>query len=105
MTAKQIAKELQPWIEQFRKIQAGYEELKRTLQIPPECPIITLLYANHAQYTKLLAEKLGDTDHFWMEWYLWENDCGKRGHQAKAAKWKKMRPIRNLDDLAALIKD
>lgn len=32
-------------------------------------------------YIKLVASQIGDTNDG-IEWFVWENDCGKRGHKA-----------------------
>jgi hypothetical protein len=45
---------------------------------------------------------LGDTAH-WVNWMVYENDCGHRGHEAGYTG--NTKPIRTADDLLQLIED
>lgn len=53
-------------------------------------------------YTDTLAMVVGD-DSKWMSWYHCENEWGKNKLAAKACTSDKLRPIRNIKDLARLI--
>lgn len=50
----------------------------------------------------LLEEVIGDDDK-WVEWYIYENDCGGRGFEAGYDGIKK--PINSVDDLVELIRE
>ncbi len=49
-----------------------------------------------------IAREIGDRAG-WLDWFVKENDCGRRGHEARAAAWSELRPIRTARDLALLI--
>ena len=93
---------LDEWIESFNEVEAAYKKLKDAFGASPESSVVAALYNSHGKYTKLVEEKVGDDDD-WLEWYLWDNEAGKRGLKDKAVSWKRDRRIRNTTDLAALI--
>lgn len=90
------------WFAMFLRIEATYSDLHRAFGATPESEVVSVMYDAHSEYTKLVAEKVGDKDG-WLEWYLWENGGGVKGLAAKAASWKKARKIKTLKDLEALI--
>ncbi len=98
----EILARLKIWLALFRRIETVYDDLKRTFCAAPESEIVATLYATHDAYTKLLAETIGCDDE-WLDWYLWDNDAGAKGLEAKAAGWKRMRKIKTLEDLAAIV--
>jgi hypothetical protein len=53
----------------------------------------------HRRHTAAL---IGDTNE-WIDWYIYENDCGAKAH--KAGRTNKMRKIRTTRDLLRLIED
>jgi len=101
--AADTARLLQRWFAMFLRIEATYANLKKSFGNIVECEVISTMYDLHGEYTKLVAENVGD-DFGWLEWYLWDNEGGKRGLLAKAASWKKDRKIKTLKDLEALLK-
>jgi len=52
------------------------------------------------EYVNMLADQVGDTAN-WINWFIWENDFGKRGHEAGYDG--EMTSIRTIDDLYRLI--
>lgn len=90
------------WFSMFLRIEATYSDLRRAFGATPESEVVAVMYDAHDEYTKLVAEKVGDKDG-WLEWYIWENGGGEKGLEAKAASWKKSRKIKTLKDLEALI--
>jgi hypothetical protein len=58
----------------------------------------------------VVCETIGDNtyapgiiDSTWLGWYIYENDCGAKEHEAGYDG--KLSPIRNVDDLLALIEE
>ena len=49
---------------------------------------------------KLAAQLIGD-DQDWLEWYIFENNCGEKGLEAGYDG--QMKPIKSIDDLLELI--
>ena len=90
------------WLASFKQIEAAYQKLRDAFGATPESEIVKAMYDTHHEYTKLVAEKVGDKDG-WLEWFLWENNAGAKGLEAKAPCWKKARKIKTVKDLEAII--
>ena len=91
------------WFAMFLRIEATYADLRRAFGATPESEVVSVMYDAHTEYTKLVAETVGD-DGGWLEWYLWENGGGEKQLEAQAPGWRKARKIKNLKDLEAIIK-
>ena len=90
------------WLASFKKVEAAYQKLRDAFGATPESAVVKALYDTHHEYTKLVAEKVGDTQG-WLDWFLWENGAGEKGLEAKAQGWKKARKIKTVKDLEAII--
>lgn len=53
-------------------------------------------------YLAAISAQLGDADG-WLQWFIHDNDCGRKKMEARAAAWPALRPIRTPRDLARLI--
>lgn len=95
---------LQEWVDAFAAIDAEYEKLRDIFDLAPEGRFSKAMYGSFQSYTKALALLLDDDDD-WMNWFIWENESGKKAMEAKAANWSSVRPIRNVRDLEALIRN
>lgn len=71
-------------------------------RIEPGSELLDLLYEQQDQYTKAIAELVGDA-FGWLNWYARDNDYGRKGYEACARKGDKPRPIRTVAQLARLI--
>ena len=103
MTIKQIEAHLKPWLASFQKIEEVYENLHKHLGVEVESSEVAAMYQAHEGYTNALAEILNCSADWTLSWFLNENGCGNGELEAKAASWKKQKPIRNIHDLAVLI--
>lgn len=90
------------WIKRFAEIEAAYKATRDVLGCTPDSPLIAALYGTFEDYTKTLAKVVGDEDG-WLDWYIWENDAGKKGLAAKAVHQKKEAPVKTLDDLCRIL--
>lgn len=90
------------WLETYRQIEAATGQLRACLGADPESLVVKAMYDSFERYTELLSAKIGD-DFDWLAWFIWENDAGAKGHEAKAGAWECQRPIRTLEDLADII--
>ena len=95
---------LNQWVCLYLRTRLVYKNLRQMFDAAPECEVISIADDIHEEYTKLVAEKVGDEDN-WLDWYLFENDAGEKGFEAKAANWKKGRKIKTLEDLLDLIEN
>ena len=71
-------------------------------RIEPESALLVLVSDQQDQYTKAIAELVGDA-FGWLNWYARDNDYGRKGYEACARKGDKPRPIRTVAQLARLI--
>lgn len=96
----EILATLERWAE---AVNAAYEALALLAKAAgsnPEAPICTAVFDLMGLADQWAALRIG-TGEDWLEWYRIENDMGQRAHEAG---WKDdMRPIRNLEDFAALL--
>lgn len=53
-------------------------------------------------YLLAISREIGDRDN-WLTWFVYENDCGRKKMEAKAAAWPALRPITTPRALALLI--
>lgn len=80
-----------------------YREAVTTgLGLEPEGMLFEHLCRMQDQYTRAIAELVGDQDG-WLNWYAQENDYGRKGYEARARASDKLRPIRSVAQLARLI--
>jgi len=68
----------------------------------PESELNTVIYGLFSDYVKSVSLLLKD-DFGWVDWYIWENDCGNKHFPAKASKWAESKEINNINDLLDLI--
>ena len=76
--------------------------LAKVVGCDPEAPIWTALHVAHGALIRTTATLISDSDE-WLSWFIYENDMGAKGMQAKAASWKAMRAIKSASHLAKLI--
>lgn len=99
-----MRQDLDIWMKHFQAIESVYNGLNVLTGCSPESPLSNAMYELFVAYTIELSHRLGD-DFGWLDWFVWENDCGKADLKAKASSWttKKERRIKTLDDLCDLI--
>lgn len=71
-------------------------------RIEPGSELFDLVHEQQDQYTKAIAELVGDA-FGWLNWYAHDNDYGRKGYEACARGGDKLRPIRTVAQLARLI--
>ena len=99
---KQIVKYVTEVIDHFQKLEEMYEEYTKLFGIDPGAPMIELMYKTFTLYQNSISKLIGD-DEGWLDWYIWENDCGKDEHLVSISKWKKSKKIKNIKDLVEII--
>lgn len=89
---------LRDYLLRVEQIRAFTSECRRTLGNDPEAPLHTHLH--------LLIDPMGEcVEHLvtgkpnggWIQWYLWENDCGNKGLMAGSKDH--LKPICTAEDL------
>ena len=97
---------LDPWFALFLRLQHTTDGLCALFRAEPESEVITLLHDLFHKTTLATAASIDDildaddeADTIgWLEWFLWENDGGKKGMEAGFTG--QTRPVRTLRDIA-----
>lgn len=100
---KQDMKEIERWLAHFKLLQNLMDDMRALFGTMTEGRFENTVWNVFNEYTNLLADKVGDTYHEWLGWYLWDNDAGNRGLEAQIPAWSEPRPIKTLADLYAVI--
>jgi hypothetical protein len=93
---------IQKLLDHYAEITAAYEAGKVFSGGNPESPWARAMFSVFEAYTDSVSQIVGDDDE-WLSWFIWDNDCGKRGLKAKAASWKRERPIKTAQDLVEIV--
>ena len=101
MTHKERMTLLKQWEEQILTTDKLQEQIEAVFGDCIESEFFRVISDLAGKYTKTVSDLIGDTD--WLDWYWLENDMGARRMEAKAANWKKMRKITNLEVLCRMI--
>ncbi len=64
----------------------------------PENPLFDAMFKMETLAIESVAKLIGDEGE-WMEWFIWENDCGKKGMQCSVGSTSQMKAIYTIDDL------
>ena len=64
----------------------------------PENPLFDAMFKMEQLAMESVAKLIGDGGQ-WLEWFIWENDCGKRGMQCSVGTTSEMKAIHTIDDL------
>ena len=92
------------FLVKLNKIDAVYDSLNDGIGMCPESKLSEALYVMVDPMIDYLEKEIGDA-HGSVNWFVWENDKGKKEMEAKSQNWKKMRPIKTVEDLVDLITD
>ena len=93
---------LQHWERVAKDLNRQMGKLDSILEPYVESPLGKAIWTTLDAYTDTLATLVGDNDG-WLGWYHCENGWGEKELVAKARTRDKLRPIRNIRDLARLI--
>lgn len=64
----------------------------------PENPLFDAMSKMETLAIESVSNLIGDEGQ-WLDWFIWENDCGKRGMQCSVGTTSEMMAIRTIDDL------
>jgi hypothetical protein len=100
MKRKEKLKLLQNWQQCYENNEALLKLLKPIFGNVVESPIYTHLWNCFDELT-VTTERLLGSNYTWLDWYCWDNEMGKKGHDAGYDG--NLKPIKTLDDLLDLI--
>ena len=78
----------------------AYDELARVVGRDPESALWGVMYKAQSALVAQTSKLIGDEGE-WLSWFIWENECGRKGLQAGYDK--KMTRIKTAAQLARLI--
>lgn len=93
---------LEEWLKEFEKVESACRLINLLFGNSPEGHIQTRFHQLFDSYSRLVSIQVGDGN-MWLEWFRYDNVCGKAALEAKAPSWKKARKIRTVKDLEAII--
>ncbi len=102
MTRDEMLAQLTRWAERVAEVQAADRLLQELTGRSPEGRLTSVMWATVAAYGDTLEQLLiGNAESKWLEWHLWENEMGQRGHTVETDTGE--RPIDSLEALADLL--
>lgn len=106
MTRDEILTHLLRWSEIVAEVSAVDDALEELTGRAPEGRLTTAMWSVIGAYGQTLETLLiGNAESGWLEWFLWENDMGNRGHVASVGPKSEDRPIDSLEAFADLLMD
>ena len=84
-------------------VHAQLDALKPTLNPDPGCPLYNAIFELLNVAIMATAEAIGGSAGEWLDWFVIENDCGRKAHEAGYDN--RLRPIRTVEDLLDLIEE
>lgn len=101
MVDKNEAKELiNDVICYYKKIDKNYDKLNDFFGISPDVGFFNDVFEMEEEYISVVQKLIGDDSESIM-WYIFDNNCGKKGKEASVNGKKKK--IKNINDLIWLI--
>lgn len=97
---KELLKEaITDYVESYQAIHELYNTLYETMGTAPDSKFWTTIFNSIDGQSRLIAKFFGDveSDQNWLDWYVYDNDCGKKGYKVTIDKTSKK--ICNIDDL------
>ena len=83
-------------------MQEQINKLNSLFMPAPECGLYETMFALFDTAVSATEAAIGDS-HKWVEWMIFENDCGRNGYEAGYSD--AMRPIRTAEDILDIIED
>ena len=101
LTRQQKAQLIDTLIAAHDAVHAQMDALKITLDPNPGCSLYTAVFELIDVAILAAASAIGDSAGEWLDWFVHDNDCGRRGHEAGYDG--QIKPIRTVEDLLDLI--
>lgn len=102
MTKKDVESKLEKCITHYKKISEIFDNFEKFVGVSMESPLFLAVFNTFELYVDELKVSINDPFD-WINWYIYDNECGKNEHEAKASNWKKAKKIKNVKDLADII--
>lgn len=102
MNRKEKIAEVVRVVKLVRDVDAAYDATKAGIGCDIEAPLWQAVFAMQAELIKQAAKLIGD-QYDWLDWFVYENDCGTKGLEAGFER--KLRKIRTPADIVRLIEE
>lgn len=102
MTKDEMTAEIELVCRMAEKANRVFDDLNDLLGCALDAPVWACLFESQGSLIKQTERLIGD-DAGWLRWFIYSNDCGRKGLVAQCAGWKKPRSIRTASQLATLI--
>lgn len=102
MKNSEIEKRIEELVQLKKELDEVYENLYTLTNLSPESKLVSVMYKPLDKYMILLQECINDNVG-WINWFVWDNNCGERGLEAGYTG--NMKPIKTVNDLIMLIKE
>ena len=103
LTRKQKAQLIDTLIAAHDAAHEQIDALKLTLDPNPGCSLYTAVFELIDVAILAAASAIGDSAGEWLDWFVHDNDCGRKAHEAGYDN--RLRPIRTVEDLLDLIEE
>ena len=100
MTHADKVKQINTLVSSYRKLDSVLDSLNASVGLDLDSPLFTVSWATFQLALTTTATLIGDKAE-WLDWYIYENDCGDKGYEAGPKE--AMRSIRSVEDLLWLI--
>ncbi len=77
-----------------------YDNLKLSFGDCIESPLFAQLFATEDLALTYLKKLIGD-EYDWLDWFIYENDCGKKGYEA--GEKGNLKPVKTIEDILEII--
>ena len=83
------------------EVYARMDDLNGVISPDPGCKLYGAIFELLGVAIDSTAAAIGDDMHKWLDWFIHENDCGRKGYEAGYEG--RIKPIRTIEDLLDLI--
>ena len=103
LTRQQKSYTIGKLIDAHDAIHAQMDALKLALDPNPGCPLYTAVFELIDVAILAAASAIGDSAGEWLDWFVHDNDCGRKAYEAGYND--NIKPIRTVEDLLDLIEE
>ena len=103
LTLNETISEIETVCHLSQRTDKVYADISSMIGCDPDAPLWELTFALRDRLIKQASMLVGD-DYDWIEWFIMENDCGRKGMRASPRNGAKLRPIRTVKQLAQIIR-
>lgn len=93
---------IEKFIEFYKEREMLLDKIQELFGFGDGCVFYDTIFQLEDFALKIAADNIGDKSE-WLDWFVYENDCGEKGHTAGYDG--NTKPIKTIDDLLELIEE